>query len=94
MVYTGTYRGRRITVHPAETEPKGEYVAFVDGWPVSDRRRGMVNTFPSKEQAIGRCRVLIDEEAPARRIYKLRKAFRRIRYDLRKLLTGEGRAKP
>ena len=38
-VHSLAYRHRRITVRPSG-KPDYDWCAFVDGWPVSNRRRG------------------------------------------------------
>ena len=68
------------------------WCAFIDGWPVSNRRRGAPGGFPALDQAIGRCKIVIDIEAPARRWRVMQRLFRKLRTSVNKTLTGDRRA--
>lgn len=84
------YRNRRITVRPSGVQDYA-FRAFVDGWPVSNRRRGAPGGFPALDQAIGRCKVVIDGEAPARRWLVARRLLRDMRSALARAVFGDRR---
>ena len=89
-VHSVTYGGRRISVRASGVR---EYAfrAFVDGWPVSNRRRGAPGGFPSIDEAVGRCKVVIDAEAPARRWRRARRLLQHLRSVVNRAAFGDRR---